>query len=246
MSYGAQNQGPSGGRSSPGQAHVDQQGQQGLFGSRGGVLQQEARSRDGRTEVDLLRDVQRSLGEADQIAGGTLDKLDSQTEQLEKIQVDAEIIDGNLDKSEYLLRGLKPWGWFRNLWRKDPEPAVNVRARPSQGGYPSSSSSEQPGARGAARLMADERARNDLKLGAGSQAGNATALRPDQQRNAEVDKAYDDIDSMLDGLKEKSKVINKTLDQHNQMLPGIDASIGRNQERINKQQADMRRLAGRS
>jgi len=208
----------------------------------GSGLQQEARSRDGRTEMDLLRDTKRSLAEADTIANSTMGQLNSQTEQLEKVEADAAVIDHNLEQSEYLIRGLKPLGWIRNLFRKEPPPTALPQAAGRQG-YPESSSS---GGKGAQRLMAEDDARRkDLKLGA--QAGKSQGLRPDQQpsKNSEADKIYDDIDSMLDGLKEKSKVINRTLDTHNKMLPGIEQSIDRGKDRINKQQDEMKRIVGR-
>jgi len=182
-----------------------------------------------------------------------MQRLDTQTEQLKKIEADTEVIDSNLDQSEYLLRGLKPFGWVRNLFRKDPGPPP--RPEKTSGGYPTgaapSSASGAPDARrqggasaGANRLLAEEAARKDLKLGAAG--SNGSQLRPDQKRDQEVDRAYDDIEHMLDGLKEKSKVINRTLDDHNQMLPRIGDSIARDQERINKQQQDMKkRMSGR-
>jgi hypothetical protein len=211
--------------------------------------QQEARSKDGRTELELLRDTKRHLCDADYIAGNTMEQLDGQTEQLSRIQRDTDSIDANLDQSEFLLRGLKPFGWVRNLFRADPKPAAvppGSTRRSSQGsgapsgGYPSSSSKPAPSS-GAARLMADEQARREAKLGSGAQGGRGS----EQQKQAEVERAYDDIDNLLDGLKEKSKVINKTLDQHNQVLPGMESSITRQQERINKQQNDMRKIMGK-
>jgi hypothetical protein len=207
------------------------------------------RSRDGRTELELLRDTQRSLAEADTIANSTVDRLDGQTEQLHRIEGDSDAISDNLDKSEYLLRGLKPWGWFRNIFRKDPAPpAESIRpvttTLPKQGagGYPagsSSGSSQAPISRGAARMMEEERRRQEQKVG---NSGTSAALPPDQQKKIEVNKAYDDIENMLGGLLDKSKAINRTLDQHNQMLPGIDQQMTRNQERINKQRQDMKKI----
>jgi hypothetical protein len=263
MSYASQLP-PSGGRTSASQAPaapkpVPTQEKQ-LFHA---GMQQEARSKDGRTEVDLLRETRRSLAEADILATSTMGTLDGQTEQIHRINADAEKIDANLDQSEYLLRGLKPFGWFRNLFRKEPQeqsvrPQLETGRRTSQGsssGYPASSTAPPPapvpvggGSRGAARLLEEEERRRSLKLGAGGtsvcQATSGANQRPDQQRNAEIDKAYDDIDNLLDGLKEKSKVINRTLDTHNKMLPELSETIARDQERINKQQRDIKKRIG--
>merc|ERR1719401_3174550 len=62
--------------------------------SSGGRLQkltvQEARSKDGRTELELLQSTQRSLAEADDISTGVLGTLHEQTEQIERIRADSE------------------------------------------------------------------------------------------------------------------------------------------------------------
>lgn len=215
-------------------------------------MQQQARAKDGRTELELLRDTRRTLAETDTIASSTCVALDGQTEQIERIQNDAEKIDANLDQSEYLLRGLKPFGWVRNLFRKEPKEQLRPQPegrRTSQGsanGYTGGAAPPAPVAvaRGAQRLLEDEERRKNLKLGSASKAGSALSQRPDLSRQAEVDAAYDDIDNLLDGLKEKGRVINRTLDQHNQMLPDTANSISRNQERISKQQQELKKRMG--
>jgi len=82
-------------------------------------------------------------------------------------------------------------------------------------------------------LLADDAARRRTS---GEGAGGSS--RPGAQ---ELDKAYDDIDHMLEGLKEKSQVINRTLGQHNEMLPGITSKVERDQERLRKQQEQMKK-----
>ncbi|CAK0821731.1 unnamed protein product, partial [Prorocentrum cordatum] len=118
------------------------------------------------------------------------------------------------------------------------------------GGYPSSSSSSSSApvaaplaaagrSQGAARLLADDAARRR----AGSQEVSGGALAAGGRSGSggtDVDKAYDDIDNLLTGLKEKGQVINRTLDHHNEMLPGITKKVERDQERLRKQQ-DTRR-----
>ncbi|CAE8661388.1 unnamed protein product [Polarella glacialis] len=49
------------------------------------------------------------------------------------------------------------------------------------------------------------------------------SLRP-AQKDPTVDKAYDQIDHFLEGLKKKSLDINRTLDHHNVMIPEIASS----------------------
>lgn len=201
------------------------------------------RAPDKRTEAELLASTRRSLAQADNISTHTLGTLNEQTEQLRRIQADAEAIDSTLDQSEWLLRGLKPWGWVRNLFRKEPPPGhpghpghghTGPASGPASGpGRPGAKAGAKPGpvaaSRGAARLLADEAAR--------------AGPRPDQ-RSPEVDRAYDEIDHMLEGLKQKTQEINRTLVEHNQILPDIAESVSRDHDRIRKQQQEMRRRIG--
>mmetsp|Transcript_102769 Transcript_102769/g.266190 ORF Transcript_102769/g.266190 Transcript_102769/m.266190 type:complete len:129 (-) Transcript_102769:519-905(-) len=76
-----------------------------------------AQSTDRRTEKELLTDIRKSLAGADEISNRTLETLNSQTEQLQRIQGHADGIEHNLDQSEFLLRGLKRWGWVRNIFK---------------------------------------------------------------------------------------------------------------------------------
>jgi len=140
----------------------------------------------------------------------------------------------------------------RNLFRKEPkeqlrpQPEGRRNSQGSAGGYTGGPAppAPVPVARGAQRLLEDEERRKNLKLGSSGQAGSASSQRPDLSRKAEVDRAYDDIDNLLEGLKEKGKVINRTLDQHNQMLPNLSESIARDQDRISKQQQEIKKRIG--
>lgn len=248
MSYASQvGQGP---RASPGQQAAAPSGRAGgsapSSGRAGLQQQEEARSRDGRTEMELLQATRRSLAEADSIANNTMTTLDGQTEQLERIQRDTADVSSNLDQSEHLIRGLKPFGWLQNLFRKEPK---STHSRPTQdaGGSASSSGGYPTGAapsKAAQRLMSDEAARRDMGLGSGSKAKKPGGAGMPGRKEAEVEKVYDDIDNMLEGLKDKSKEINRTLDRHNQMLPEIGDSINESQDRINQQQRDMKKRMG--
>ncbi|CAE8599240.1 unnamed protein product, partial [Polarella glacialis] len=91
----------------------------------------QSRATDGRTEAELLASTVRSLAEADETSNRVLSTLDGQTEQLQRVQADASDIDYNLDQSEWLLRSLKPFGWVRNLFRKDPAQGAPTRRPPT-------------------------------------------------------------------------------------------------------------------
>lgn len=196
------------------------------FGDKAATLK-----KDNRSEAELLASTVRSLAEADETTNRVLTTLHGQTEQLHRIKADSDSINDNLNQSEWLLRSLKPMGWFRNIFRKDPsitsapEPAP-VRA----GGYPTESS------KGAARLMADDAARRASR---NSTSASSTAKTTELQDPNE--KALDQIDHMLEGLRDKSLQINKTLSHHNEMLPEIGRSVERDQDRIKKQNEEIRK-----
>jgi len=215
-----------------------------------------ATSGQGRTEKQLLDSITGSLAQADECADRTMGALDEQTNQLHRIKRDADIIDSNLDQSEHLLRGLKPGGWFRNLFRKDPTPTAVPRpstksnsnfdparrtAKTSTSSGTSNSSTAPAGGQGAQKLLEKEAAR---RASAASQPGqnNKGEIRPDLQRDTETEKAYDDIENLLSGLKEKGRVINRTLDNHNKMLPGLVDDITKAQDRITRQSKDMNKF----
>lgn len=58
------------------------------------------------------------------------------------------------------------------------------------------------------------------------------------------EKTYDQIDNMLEGLLVKSQQINHTLGHHNQLIPEIAESVERDQARIAKQKAEMKKRIG--
>jgi len=189
----------------------------------------------------LLQSIQGSLVEADEISTRTLGTLNEQTEQLQRIDRHTDDIGNNLTQSAQLLRNLRPFGWVKAMFKKEPS---------GSGGYPSSSSSSSSSrpalaaassaparSQGAARLLADDAARRH----ASGTAPAGARGRPDQQPE-EMEKAYDDIDKLLSGLKDKTQVINRTLDHHNEMLPGISDKVERDQERLKSQQQQMKKL----
>lgn len=223
-----------------------------------------ALKKDTRTEAELLASTVKSLAEADDTTDRVLTTLHGQTEQLHRIKADADAIHHNLDQSEWLLRSLKPWGWVRNIFRKDPvssapsasassapaalasdgkdskvdskAPAQPAPPAPAPGGYPE-------GSRGAARLLADDAARRAAR----NSTAAAAAQSQQQQRPDLMDpneKAYEQIDNMLEGLLVKSQQINRTLGHHNELLPEIADSVDRDQARITKQKAEIKKRIG--
>ena len=210
--------------------------------------------KDSRTEAELLASTVKSLAQAEDTTDRVLTTLHGQTEQLERIKADADAINHNLDQSEWLLRSLKPWGWVRNIFRKDP-----IQARPdpptsssAKAGYPSAGASGASGAsgaavgtagmdgsRGAARLLADDAARRAARNSRA--AAQQQTQRPDRDP---TEKAYDQIDNMLEGLLVKSQQINRTLGHHNEMLPEIAESVERDQARLTKQKAEIKKRIG--
>lgn len=241
-----------------------------------GQQQSQARASDGRTEAELLQSTRRALAEADEISTHTLGTLHGQTEQLHRIQTDADAIDSNLDQSEFLLSTMKPWGFLKSWFKKPPkqqEPllgagaaAKSARGSASSAGSSSSGRANVPassrgddasstpagGSRGAARLLADDAARKQAAAGSGypssGRPGGSGYPSTDNVKTSGFDqcaehaKAYDEIDNILDSLKHKTSEINKTLHLHNEMLPQLDKSIDRQNERIGQQTRDVKNL----
>lgn len=228
-----------------------------------------AKSTDGRTEAELLASTVRSLVEADESSNRTLTALNEQTEQLHRINEDTHSIDSNLDKSEYLLRSLKKFGWVRNLFRKQPKNGPDAKqaeaasssreaaassgpqskSSASSSGYPSSATSPAaPSAsgRGAARLLAQEDARRGSlqKQSADGRSAASTGGYGSDRRDPGIDKAYDQIDNILEGLKHKGAEINRTLGHHNELIPEITGNVQRSQDRMKKQQQDIKKRLG--
>jgi len=224
-----------------------------------------ARSSDCRTEAELLASTVRSLAQADESSNRVLTTLNEQTEQLHNIQDDTRSIDSNLDKSEYLLRSLKRFGWVRNLFRKQPKSCVDAKqaevpsstreaaassgsvsqSSASSSGYPSganAAAAPSGGGRGAARLLAQDDARRGPQQ---KQSADGRSAGGYGSRDPGIDKAYDQIDNILEGLKHKGAEINRTLNHHNEIVPEITNSVQRSQDRMKKQQQDIQKRIGR-
>jgi len=224
-----------------------------------------AKSTDGRTEAELLASTVRSLVEADESSNRTLTALNEQTEQLHRINEDTHSIDSNLDKSEYLLRSLKRFGWVRNLFRKQPKSspdakeaeapastreaaASSSRSSASSSGYPSSANTlaaPSASSRGAARLLAQEDARRgSQKPSADGRSAASTGGYSSDRKDPAIDKAYDQIDNILEGLKHKGAQINRTLGHHNELIPEITTNVQRSEDRMKEQQKDIKKRLG--
>jgi len=219
------------------------------------LTMQEPRSRDGRTELELLQATTRSLAETDEIANGALGTLNHQTEQIERIKGDTEAISQNLDTSDRLLKEMRPFGWLKKIFDPRPRETQAISATNEKDSTPPSVKGAQPSgqgaqpSRGAQRLLEAEAARRN---GGGTQAGRRDAEAKkgvagrSGGREEQVEKAYDTIDNLLEGLKVKSKEINRTIDNHNEMLAPITASIEKDQARVSQQQREIKkRIEGR-
>jgi len=101
----------------------------------------------------------------------------------------------------------------------------------SQTGRPGGSVVSQTGV-AAARLLAQDTARR-------GSAGKGLS-----REEAEKEKAYDDIERHLDGLKEQAQHINRTLDYHNQVIPEITGRVDKGQERLCHQKKAIKAMIG--
>lgn len=211
-----------------------------------------AHGADRRSEKDLLTDIQKSLAEADERSTATLGILNTQTEQLERIQGTNSHIDDGLGVSEWLIKGLQPWGWAKNWFSKGPDSndnaSVGAASASTVSGAASSlsdprnqyessrQSATEAQSRSAQRLLADEAARR------GRASATAAPKGPVSSRMSETDQAYDGIEKMLGTLAEKSKEIGRTLNQHNEVLPEIARDVDRNHDRVRRQTDQITKL----
>merc|ERR1719230_2535013 len=78
-----------------------------------GLKTQARLAADTRTERDILKETLSTLQEADDIGTATCSTLNAQTEQIQKIQNDADEVSGHLDRSKWLIRGMSRWGWVQ-------------------------------------------------------------------------------------------------------------------------------------
>mmetsp|Transcript_71367 Transcript_71367/g.167193 ORF Transcript_71367/g.167193 Transcript_71367/m.167193 type:complete len:239 (-) Transcript_71367:121-837(-) len=220
------------------------------YGDRASTL----KSSDGRTEAELLASTVRSLADADDTSTRVLTTLHEQTEQLHRIKADADAINHNLDQSEWLLRNMKPLGWIRNIFRKEPKTPGPMPSSSTRRASSSSNSSAAAAAaagypaadvnRGAARLLAEDAARRAARNSTSSASSAPAVGAALDKRSQEVDKAYDQIDNMLEGLLAKSQQIQHTLSHHNEVIPEIAETVERDQLRIKKQQLEIKKRMG--
>mmetsp|Transcript_29535 Transcript_29535/g.68115 ORF Transcript_29535/g.68115 Transcript_29535/m.68115 type:complete len:249 (+) Transcript_29535:51-797(+) len=209
-----------------------------------------AEKQSQQTTVGLLKDIRKSVAETDEISTRTLETVQSQTEQIDRIKRDQEDIEHNLDTSAYLLRGMRRWGWVQNLFGGPPQPkagATSSAAPPRPSPVQSSGSKvdtappaglSKPTFRPADRLLAEEEKRKQDP----SAASNGQPLRPDQ-RDAEEEKLLHEIGNSLDGLKAKAQETNRTLDYHNKVLPEIGDRMEVSKDRMRIQNDEMKKLA---
>lgn len=217
---------------------------------------QQAAAQKGReTEADLLKQTLGHLHQADEVSDRTCVQLNQQTEQIRRIQADAEQIDHNLDQSAWLLKGLKPFGWVKGLFGGQPSPPpapAAVRGYPAAGAAPSGGAAAP--LTGADRIKADAARRATAQAGPGAQFGGqmiaastsaAGARKSAPAQASETDQLYDQIEDVLGNLKQKSLDINHTLGHHNEMLDKLEPSIDGCGSRVDEQRRAIVKLGAK-
>eukprot|EP00927_Polykrikos_kofoidii_P063087 TRINITY_DN57905_c0_g1_i1.p1 TRINITY_DN57905_c0_g1~~TRINITY_DN57905_c0_g1_i1.p1 ORF type:complete len:243 (+),score=57.01 TRINITY_DN57905_c0_g1_i1:56-784(+) len=208
--------------------------------------------------MEHLNSARKAIAESDQITDRTLVVLDGQTQQLMRIEDDCQSIQSNLSTSKRLLKGLKPFGWLKGIFRKSEPPKAQFSqsstllhassiASSASNGYPAASAAAssgspngvptQGGGRGAARLIAQENERRKIQ----AEASKASSSRPDMHKT-EVDEAFDDMDRMLEGLKHKTKAIGAVIEDHNKVIPEIGKAMARDQQEMKDQRKTMAKI----
>lgn len=198
-----------------------------------------------------LKETVRTLAETEQIADATGAKLHEQTEQMHRIQSDADDTIHNLNQSEYLLRGMKSTvGWFKNMFRSPPAPPPKTNS----GGYVSDQASGS-GSAGLSRGAAAASARASAAKGTGGYPGAAPSTSSGTTSTSstklaegkptykeEEDKALDTIENMLAGLKDRSLGISQTLEHQDKLLDGIQDTTSRAQDKQRKVTKDLKSI----
>jgi len=73
----------------------------------------------------------------------------------------------------------------------------------------------------------------ESKITRGAASPKDSSRKP-VSKEEEVDKMYDQMDGILDGLKTKSLEINRIVARHNEELPDIASAVARQQDRVDE------------
>jgi len=189
---------------------------------------------------ESLDNTLRTLADTDKISQRTANKLENQTEQLQRINEQTENINHNLDHSQYLLQGMKSWmGRARGaLWGSPQKEEKAPETPPKKKEVPKDN-----------RYIRESREKHDMpqhmtaSRGSNSHGSQVkTANRQVTEALSEEDRKMDQILGFLDDIKERSVNIGQTIDTQNNLIHGISASVQTANEKMNNAQRDIKSL----
>jgi len=197
------------------------------------------------------------LADTDRISQRTADKLNSQTEQLNRIHEQTENINHNLDHSQWVLQSMKSW-WGRakssvvgppkregteenDAENKDPKTGLITRTSrdPRTGGIKDKKSSPRQ-----LPPTLSQRQTSASAHSSGHSGGNQklTGNRLVTQELSEEDRDMDQMLHMLDDIKERSMDIGRSIDTQNRLISGISENVDRADVKMAKSQRDIKSL----
>ncbi|KAF4726219.1 hypothetical protein FOZ63_009713 [Perkinsus olseni] len=170
----------------------------------GGGQQQEQLTSTQREMMATVKSTMAKAHDTDETSARTAEIVQSQGEQIDRINENSHQIESNLDTSSWLLKGLSSWGGrMRNAWGGQPKKDIPKPARTGLE-HSARSSSKDGGHRdtsGSPKLCTDGTAQK----GAGAASSSNTAQQQQQQQeksqfDAELDKHLDGLSNVLGGI----------------------------------------------
>ncbi|KAF4754532.1 hypothetical protein FOZ62_031945 [Perkinsus olseni] len=185
--------------------------------------------------------------DTDETSARTAEIVQSQGEQIDRINENSHQIESNLDTSSWLLKGLSSWGGrMRNAWGGQPKKDMPKPARTAPD-HSARSSSKEGGHRdtsGSPKLCTD----GTVQKGAGVASSSNTAQQQQQQQqekaqfDAELDKHLDGLSNVLGGIHARTVEMNREINRQNQTLDEVHTRTDRSAQRIAEQRSQMRDL----
>lgn len=198
-----------------------------------------------------LESIQRSVQlahDADERGAATLTQLSMQREQLSNIQRNMDDINGNMTRSERILRGMKSLGGaIRNAFGKKPADETARPTRPDD-----AAAAAAAAAAGAAQSASNDAAASEsgaAARGGGGKKGASEAAAAAPARDAaaaEYDRAeregLQQLSAALENLKVKAHAMGDELDQQNAVLQGLNDDVEFTTERVRRGNREINRI----
>jgi len=186
-----------------------------------------------------IKNTLRTLAETEDIAMHTAVQLNQQTEQLHRIEDQTDQMDHTLDRTQYLLTGLKSfWGRTKNFVRGAPDVKAKDVRRATAPSEESNRAMQEVVVKNRETVAAGNFAWEEVRVGTLIEDERAKEL----ERQASEDRDLDQIIGMLDNLKARSETIAQTLGFQADQLETIGTKTARVDLKMKKQHVDVKNL----